>query len=191
MNLFMYCSNNPVMGFDPTGNSWLGDKWEAFTDWLGSIFGASASVSHTAEYEEELLHPLSPISATTGISETIVEKTYGDSSKLFSVYANCESTNMIASSSAGLKINVGKFTLKISLGLDNIGVSGSFNDESAISEFGLQADLTKLRIEGKYSVTQDTTTTYSKGGVDGRFIAAIAFAVQTGDVSMLQRAYAR
>ena len=44
-----------------------------------------------------------------------------------------------------------------------------------------------FHIEGKWSVTNESTTTYTKFGVSGWFIAAVAYAIHSGDISMLER----
>lgn len=77
--------------------------------------------------------------------------------------------------------------MKASLALDNIGLSGSWNDGTTSSEFGLSANLSEFSIEGKWSVTNESTTTYTKFGVSGWFIAAVAYAIHSGDISMLER----
>ena len=182
MNLFIYCSNNPIMGTDPTGKGWFKDKWNDFKDYLSEVFGAGVTVSNTVDYEKIATPPLSPVRFVKGVSETIIEESYGDSSKPISVYANGEMSNAVISSSAGFKINIGNLTLKNSFAFDNLGSSVSWNNGTTSYELSLYVDLTQLSTEGKYSVTKGTTSSYTKLGISASLIAVIAFVLHTGQL---------
>ena len=139
--------------------------------------------------EDTATHPLSPITYSTGTTVTNVEESYGDSSKPISVYADAEMSNLVFSSSAGLKINCGDIMLKAPFALDDIGLSGSWTNGDSTTELSLSINIQKMRVEGKYSVTTGNKTIYNKVGVSGRFILVLVYILQTGDVSQLQPAY--
>ena len=197
-NMFAYCGNNPISRSDPNGNLWRGvaigaavglsaiHKGNAFTDFLSSVFGAGATVVQQVKQETELSPPgvnlLVTVKAGTKESKTVYSK--GNSTKPVSVYAKGRSDNWLLSS-AGLKINISDFTLDISLGLDNIGISGSIRKENATNSFGLSADLSQLKVgfEGSTTVKWDENTdvtTYTNVSITGCGIAAIYLLSTTG-----------
>ena len=197
-NMFAYCGNNPTSRSDPNGNLWRGvaigaavglsaiHKGNAFTDFLSSVFGAGATVVQQVKQETELSPPgvnlLVTVKAGTKESKTVYSK--GNSTKPVSVYAKGRSDNWLLSS-AGLKINISDFTLDISLGLDNIGISGSIRKENATNSFGLSADLSQLKVgfEGSTTVKWDENTdvtTYTNVSITGCGIAAIYLLSTTG-----------
>lgn len=61
----------------------------------------------------------------TWITESKTIASHGDVTKLFSVYAQGRSDNYVMSS-VGAKINVGRFTLNQSLGIENLGISHEY-----------------------------------------------------------------
>lgn len=109
----------------------------------------------------------------------------GDSTKPISVYAKRDLEQPVKSSSAGIKINIAKFTLNVSLGLDDIGISGSVLDGNTSSSFGLKANISELKVgfESSSSISWDnnTETQYTNASINGWYIlAALAF-VETGE----------
>lgn len=56
-------------------------------------------------------------------------------------------------SSAGLKFKISSFTLEMSLGIDNTGISASTKKEEKNSTVGLKADITKLKVGVEKSET--------------------------------------
>ena len=83
-----------------------------------------------------------------------------------------------------IKINIAKFTLDISMGLDNIGISGSLSNGNTTNSFGLKANLSELKVgfEGSTAVKWDnnTETTYTNVSVSGWAIAAAYVFITTG-----------
>ena len=191
LNLFAYCGNNPVNRADPTGTFWkeIGDWFKgvgkAIGNWFGSTFGAGSSTVSEAKAEKIILPDPSPITVKTGtkISKTISK--HGNSSKPISVYASRNVEHPIKSSSAGVKINIAKFTLKVNLSLDNIGISGSLSNGDTSNSFGIRANVSELKIGFDSSTTvrwdaNTSQTTYTNGDISGWAIAAAFILVTTG-----------
>ena len=190
-NMFAYCGNNPVNHTDSSGMLWeeIGDwfknSWNKVKIWAGNTFGAGSSTSSTiTKTEVEYLPDPLPITAKTGTKTTQTISKHGNSSKPVSVYAEHDAIHPIKSSSAGLKINISNFILDISLGLDNIGVSGSLVNGNTTNSFGLRANLSELKVgfEGSSAVQWDNTTetTYTNVSVSGWSIAAVCMFITTG-----------
>ena len=59
-----------------------------------------------------------------------------------------------------VKINISKFTLDISVGLDNIGLSGSIIKGNTVKSLGVRANLSNLKVglEGATAIQWDNTT---------------------------------
>ena len=188
-NMFAYCSNNPISFNDPTGEGrildWLNEKKDDLANWFYDTFGAEATVSNSTDIEQPITPPLLPITFSQGTTITNVEKSYGDSSKPISVYANAEQSNLVLSSSAGVKINIGNFSLQSSLGLSDIGMSCSITDGDTKNSFGISADISKFRVVGTYSTSKNEITNYVRGGASGWFIVMVIYAIETGDVSQV------
>ena len=112
---------------------------------------------------------------------------HGNSSKPISVYANAELLNPVKSSTAGLKINISNFTLTVSLGLDNIGISGSVTKGNTVDSFGMRVNVSELKIgfEGSTAVTWDNETeiAYANASVSGWFLVVAYQLVTTGQLS--------
>ena len=188
-NMFAYCSNNPISFNDPTGEGrildWLNEKKDDLANWFYDTFGAEATVSNSTDIEQPITPPLLPITFSQGTTITNVEKSYGDSSKPISVYANAERSNWVLSSSVGVKINIGNFSLQSSLGLSDIGMSCSITDGDTKNSFGISADISKFRVVGTYSTSKNEITNYVRGGASGWFIVMVIYAIETGDVSQV------
>ena len=166
-NMFAYCGNNPINRMDPNGAFWkdIGDFfeniWNGVKTWANNTFGAGCSTTTVlSDNEEQIIPDPSPVTLSSGtqITQTISE--YGDSSKPISVYANKNSQHPFKSSTAGANINIGSFTLDLSLGFDNIGISGSLANGDTSSSFGLRLNLAEFKIgfESSTSITFTTTT---------------------------------
>ncbi|MGX8700698.1 RHS repeat domain-containing protein [Caproiciproducens sp.] len=190
-NLFAYCGNNPVNRSDLGGLFWkeIGDWFKsvgtAIVNFANATFGASSSA---VIQEEPQIPPIIPdpypITVKPGTRTTTTVSEQGSSSKLISVYAIGVSDNT-ASSSVGLKINVPNFTLNISFGLNNTGVSGSIKNGTASNSFGLRASLAELKLRFESATTaqlsdKSNQTNYLNVSVSGMFLAAAAIFVQTG-----------
>ena len=145
-NMFAYCGNNPVNRADQSGTFWkeIGSFFNkvgtAIAGFAKATFGAGSSLSATiTKTEVEYLPDPLPITVKLGTKTTQTISKHGNSSKPISVYAKGNAEHPIKSSSAGIKINIAKFTLDISMGLDNIGISGSLsNGNTNIGVQGVQ-----------------------------------------------------
>ncbi|MFR8011646.1 MAG: RHS repeat-associated core domain-containing protein [Clostridia bacterium] len=199
-NMFAYCGNNPINRFDENGlfweeiGDWFKNAWNSVKTWASNTFGAESSTYVTTK-NTTIVHlpdPL-PITAKTGIKITQKVSEHGNSSKPVSVRAERDAVHPIKSSSAGIKINISNFILDISLGLDNIGISGSLVNENTTNSFGLKVNLSELKVgfEGSSAVKWDNTTetTYTNASINGWTIAAAYVLVTTGQ-QMPSPAYA-
>ena len=190
-NMFAYCGNNPVNRADQSGTFWkeIGSFFNkvgtAIAGFAKATFGAGSSLSATiTKTEVEYLPDPLPITVKLGTKTTQTISKHGNSSKPISVYAKGNAEHPIKSSSAGIKINIAKFTLDISMGLDNIGISGSLSNGNTTNSFGLKANLSELKVgfEGSTAVKWDnnTETTYTNVSVSGWAIAAAYVFITTG-----------
>ena len=98
---------------------------------------------------------------------------------------NCYSIdNPIESSSAGIKINIDKFTLDISVGFDNIGISTSLSNGNTTGSFGLKANLSEQKVGFEESTAikwgNTTETTYTNVSASWWAIVAAYISVTTG-----------
>ena len=185
--MFAYCGNNPISRIDTTGMDWewLEDLWEEIKEWANNTFGAGSSTTATiAEIETPIIPDPSPITVKTGTRTTQTISEYGDSSKPISVYANKDAEHPIKSSSAGIVINIDGFALDISVGLDDIGVSGSLIKSNTTKSFAVKLNLAELKVglEGSKSTQRDNTTetVYSNASVSGWAIAVAYLFLTTG-----------
>ena len=190
-NLFSYCGNNPVNRADPTGMFWkeIGDffskAWNGIKTWAKNTFGAGSSTTATiAEIETPVIPDPSPITVKTGTKTTQTISKHGDSSKPISVYANKDAQHPIKSSSAGINVNIANFTLDLSVGLDDIGLSGALTNGNTTNSFGVKLNLSELKIgfEGSTAIQWDNTTetAYTNASISGWAIAAAYILVTTG-----------
>ena len=190
-NMFAYCDNNPVNRADPTGMFWkeIGDffskAWNGIKTWAKNTFGAGSSTTATiAEIETPVIPDPSPITVKTGTKTTQTISKHGDSSKPISVYANKDAQHPIKSSSAGININIVNFTLDLSVGLDDIGISGSLTNGNTTNSFGIKLNLSELKIgfEGSTAIQWDNTTetAYTNASISGWAIAVAYIFATTG-----------
>ena len=203
-NMFAYCLNNPVFFADESGNaanprynvslicdgffkqpSTASSSVENSAP-AGSFFGAEASYTFQKKYERELAPKLvnMVVSCKSGTSTSTILASSGDSSRPLSVYAQGRADNEILSS-AGLKINIANFTLNVSIGADNLGVSASIADRGTIKSIALTADISQFKIGGEFATTVwDNTTSekiYTNISVSGWLLVAAYIYYKTGE----------
>ena len=158
-NLFAYCSNNPVMYTDYSGEGWIRDFLEKAKNFLGKIFGAEYTASETVTIDKvDEFSQWSPVSYTVGVDGTVVVKQMGDSSKPISVYVDHDLLDF-KKSTIGFKINIASFTFTYSFGLDNISISGSITDGDVTKSIGFRTSIVDL----KYGIEVSTTTKMPDG----------------------------
>ena len=200
-NMYAYCGNNPVNRSDPSGKLWkeIGDfLMNVLSVGLGyaqGYTGARATVvNQIAPPPIQIIPDPLPITLKMGSKTSTTTYSAGDSAKPILVYAQGRSDDYLVSS-VGLNINVSDFRLNISLGLDNIGISGSIKDGNKTDSLGLKADLSqwKVGIEGASTIEWDanrSTTDYVNGSISGWAIAAAIIFSRTGQfIPSPQKAY--
>ena len=189
--MFAYCGNNPVNNVDPTGMFWkelgdlVNDVGKKALNWLTNTFGAGSSTTATiAETKTPVIPDPSPITVKTGTKTTQTVSKHGNSSKPISVYANNDAQHPIKSSSVGININIVDFTLDLSIGLDDIGISGSLANGNTTNSFGVKLNLSELKVgfEGSTAIQWDNTTetTYTNVSFSGWAIAEAYILIATG-----------
>ena len=190
-NMFAYCGNNPVNRADPSGMFWkeIGNFFKKvgtkIADFAKATFGSGRSAYATiAKTEVEYLPDSLPITAKSGTKTTQTISKYGNSSKPISAYGKYSIDNPIESSSAGIKINIDKFTLDISVGFDNIGISTSLSNGNTTGSFGLKANLSEQKVGFEESTAikwgNTTETTYTNVSASWWAIVAAYISVTTG-----------
>ena len=177
-NMFAYCGNNPINRYDSNGMIW--EKIGGFLKGIGTaiasfaeaFFGAE-SLSYITTAKAEVTHipdPL-PITAKAGVKTTQTMAKHGDSSKPISVYTKTDISHPVKSSSAGLKFNLGSFSLDIGIGLNNAGIKGSIKNGNTTNSFGLKLNLSELKLgfesTASYKWDNMTQTTYTNVDVSG------------------------
>ena len=193
-NMFAYCENNPINRVDPDGAFWreLGAKisktWGEIKSWASNTFGAGATlVQQTKHSETELVSwGLNYfVTAKSGTSSSITLASKGNSSKPFSVYAQGRSDNYMLSS-AGFKFNASGYTGKLSIGMNDIGISVSHKDEYQVNSYAIKVDLSQLKVVFEVATTVEngvyTDTYYHNCGITGIGLLAAAMFFETGNV---------
>lgn len=163
--------------------NWFKNAWNSVKTWASNTFGAESSTVYQKYDEKEIvsggLNCLVTVKAGTRGSTTVSKR--GDSSKPVSVYAQARSDKPILSS-AGVKFNIVDLTLDISLGLDNLGISGSLLNGDTTSTFSIHADVSQLKVGLEFASTikwdENThSSNYTNCSVTGvGIIAACVFA---------------
>lgn len=191
-NMFCYCGNNPVGKSDVNGMFWkalqktISKVLNKVRKVVSSIFGAgSATKSVIAPAPTAVIPDPWPITLKSGSKTTTVVSKHGNSSKPISVYAEGNVEHPILSSNVGIKINIAKFTLNLSLGVDNTSLSGSIAKKKSTDSFALKLNLSELKLgfESAKTVKWDSSsdeTTYTNLSVNGWFLAAAYAFVRTG-----------
>lgn len=193
-NMFAYCGNNPINRFDENGlfwkeiGNWFKNAWNSVKTWASNTFGAGVTTVQQSRVETEHSPVVANLFVTvktgTRSSKTLTSK--GNSSKPISVYAQGRSDNP-ALSSVGVKFNLVDLSLNISLGLDNIGITGSIKNGDTTNSFAVTADISQFKIGAEASSTIQWDENYSASSYTNAsitltgIIAAYCFAT-TGQV---------
>ena len=126
-----------------------------------------------------------PITWKNGVQVSETISSYGDSSKPVSVYANCVANNKILSSSAGVKVNIGSYTANLNVALDDVSLMSSIRYENTSYSIAVKVNLSELKIGLESAVTQNIENKmekqYTNVSVNGWFLAALAYALVTGN----------
>ena len=142
--MFAYCGNMPVNSKDQSGT-------------IRKLFGAEATVVYQQDvYTEEYVPPVANLLVTVEQGSYISTTTsqFGDSSGVFSAYAEGRSDNW-ALSSIGANVNVDSFSLGISLGLDDISRSAALDGKDGTTNgFAIILDLSELKAGIEFDKTR-------------------------------------
>ncbi len=187
-NMFAYCSNNPVNRVDQSGTSWasVGSFFKKVGNFLKNTFGAGCSIEHHVNKEREIVpNPINyVVSVKKGTNSTTTISEQGDISKPVSVYVKGRTDNPVLSS-AGLKCNIKDFSVDISLGLDNIGITGSYTNNNLTNSFGLKVDVTQFKVGFEFSsIVSDgqnlSVSDYTNVSISGYVIIVALVVLATG-----------
>ena len=116
------------------------------TSFLSSIFGAEYSVVAEADYSTKVFSPGSPLNVTCVDKGSKVIEKIGNSDKPISVYCQSVSNGSFVDNSVGMKLNVWKYSIDISIGLKNTGISLSYTNDNNATYFGYSASLYDLDV---------------------------------------------
>ena len=176
-NLYVYCANNPVKRKDAAGCFWreIGNFFknvgEQIVDFVTNIFGAEAYLDYQKTDIDGIIS-YGIFSVTAGVRE---KASLGgrDTSKFLFLYARGRSDNW-SMSSVGLKVNLGKYSAVLNVGLDDIGISCTVKEGDAIYKTALTLNLSELKIgfENSMSMTYGNMTqeTYTNISLEGKNI---------------------
>ena len=131
MNLFVYCSNDPIGNDDKSGCKWK-SFWSSVENWFGKTFGGFVDLSKKIVsvvrdhfffgYEEGL-----------EVGDSI-----GDASKPISFYVKKASKWWkFWEYQVGIKMNFGEFSFSASFGIGEINISASYSGSSVGIQFGI------------------------------------------------------
>ena len=165
--------------------AYLSVCWFGVKIWTMNTFGSEFTTTAIISKEESPIIPdPSPITLISGVTTTQTVSQSGDSTKLVSVYADKNIQHPILSSTAGIKLNAGKFSFNLSLGIENFGVYGSFTNDNIVKSFGAKLNLSEIKFgfESSTSIFDNgtTITTYTNGSANGWFLAFVFVFVTTG-----------
>ncbi len=121
-NLYIYCSNNPVNGFDPTGMKFINpiiSIWNTIGNALNLVFGFEYTKSIKTSQSEIINDGI--IKTEVGASASVNIAKVGSSDKPISVYVN--NNNKISNSSVGIKLNILRTSLTFNVGVEDISLS--------------------------------------------------------------------
>lgn len=191
-NMYVYCENNPINRSDENGYGWISSAWNIIKAGISMLLGASSQVSIVQEKPVTSISSI--ISVNTGFTISTITSSNGDSTKPVSVYANGIS-NKPLKSNVGLKINIKKYSLDISLGLSDTGIKISKSNGDITNSGAFKIDITKLQIgfeaEREKQINKNIfESAYVNTSINGSFIVAAYMLFQTGNWnSSLQPAY--
>ena len=200
--MYAYCGNNPVTRSDPSGGMYVdyggvlnGSQTETLLRELKNTkepkslqnpLGASYSVVNCIDKGRSMFADYSPISIKMGNKTTDLHSSSGNPSKPMIVFAQYRLDNPLASS-AGYRFNLGDASYTRSIGLTNLGMSGSHKYGSDSYSISYSANLCtgKIGVEiaqtyNVYSVNQSfgtisrQETNYISFGVNGYFLLGLA-----------------
>ena len=209
-NMYAYCGNNPVTRSDPSGGMYVdnggilnGSQTETLLRELKNTkepkslqnpLGASFSEVSCQDFGSPGYADYFPVSIKMGSKMIDRYSVSGNSSKPLSVFAQYRLDNPVASS-AGYKLNFGNANYTRSIGLESLGVSGSYKYGSDSYSISYSANLCtgKIGVEiaqtyNVYNVNQSfgtisrQETNYISFGVNGYFLLGLAVGVVGGFV---------
>ena len=189
-NMFSYCLNNPINRVDFDGHE---SVWAKIKNFFKNTFGAGAEEVYRAEEKVEEYAPGGLnllVSWSTGFRKDVTIKSYGDSTKPISVGAEYRADSPLLSS-VNLSFNFSdSVSLKLNLGLGDIGINTSITSENTTDSYGLTADISKMKIGVESSKTQknnDNTSDsfFYNSSITGGGLFAVIVACVSGDTSMI------
>ena len=188
-NMFAYCGNNPQSRTDQDGYFWreIGDFFkgvaEKIVSGVKSFFGVKSSTTVIEKEEKTVIPDPSPITIKHGVKTSSTVSSSGDDSRPISVYQQTVA-NDFASSTVGIKANIGHNTYDYSIGINNTSLSHAICMGNTTQKIALRVNVQELKIgiESSTTVKWDgySTTTYTNVSVSAWFLAAGYYFVKTG-----------
>ena len=188
-NMFTYCGNNPQSRADPRGCFWkeIGGFFKGvarkFVRSIKSFFGVRKSTTIVEKEETTVIPDPLPITLKYGVKTSTAVSSFGDDSRPISAYQQTVA-NDFASSTVGIKANIGKTVYDYSVGINNSSVSYSICEGSTIQKIALRANAQELKIGLEFSTTVKwdgySTTTYTNVSANAWFIVAGYYLITSG-----------
>ena len=190
--MFVYCFNNPFNNCDSSGQivvpaNYLGGFGSntsriGWKDIVGAEYTESVVVDKTVMY---VVPRFAPVSCSIGTSITKTTYSSRSSSSVFTAYCDYVG-NSPSSSTVGVDLSIGDYSLSATLGLEDIGVSLSKQNGDSSNAVSITANLKELQlgIENSYSKTKDnvTVTSYSNSSINGWFLLMLLASTYTGQL---------
>lgn len=150
VNLYAYCSADPVNRSDSNGHSWK-TFWKSAKKWASNTFGAFVDLSYNV-VKESYDYLFGGYETGVDVSGTI-----GDDSKPVSVYVtNASEWWKIWEYQVGVQISKGDYGASFSVGVGEVNFSADIGNTST----ELQCGINKIGIKSSY--TSEVVTTYSQ-----------------------------
>ena len=181
-NMYVYCENNLINRTDYNGMFWkkIGEFFKDVGNAIIGLFHDSSQVSIVQERTSSVF----PIAIKTGTKINTTKSNKKNLGKPISIYANGVA-NSPTSSSVGIKINIKKVSVDLSLGLSDTGLKISLQQGDFASSAGLKMDITKLQIgfeaETEKQINEIVSeATYANTSINGAFFGTAYMFLKTG-----------
>ena len=188
-NMFAYCGNNPSSRTDPSGAFWEGignfvkNVVKKVSSAIKSIFGAKSTTTIVLKEEKSVIPDPYPVTVKYGEKSVTTVASSGDDTRPVSIYQNTV-VNDFASSTVGVKANIGNNSFGYSIGLNDLSFSRAITNGDTVQQIAIKVNIQELKlgIEGSTTVKWEGgyKTTYTNISASGWFMAAMYAALTMG-----------